>query len=175
MNTSAKQVSWPLQPTVEYVGQDWRVNAGNPKFRAFMLFFRVCQMARRRAPGKSGKVVDLLYRLVSESIFALEVPLRCRIGPGLRVYHGFGIVINDAVAIGRDVTLRNGVVIGHREPHGAVPALEDGVDVGASACILGGVRIGRGARIGAGAVVLRDVPARSVAYGNPAKLGGEVL
>ena len=157
-----------------YVFQDSRANSKNVKFRVFMVLFRFFQYAYARAASCTliALLIDAVYRCISETIFGLELPLKVRVGPGLRIYHGFGLVVNDATIIGRDVVLRNGVVIGHRRSGGPVPRLADGVEVGATACILGGVHIGRGARIAAGAVVLRDVPADGLAIGNPARVAG---
>ena len=62
------------------------------------------------------------------------------------------------------------MTIGNREDDGPVPVLEDDVELGAYAQVLGGVRIGRGAKVGAMSVVLRDVPAGATAVGIPARI-----
>lgn len=106
----------------------------------------------------------------------VELRPKTLVGPGLTIYHGFGLVVNDHAKIGAGVTLRNGVVIGNKVTDGACPTIDDGVQVGANAVILGDVRIGAGAKIGAGAVVVRDVLAGSVVVGNPAReIGGNQL
>jgi putative colanic acid biosynthesis acetyltransferase WcaB len=158
-------------PCLAFIAQDWRANGGNPKFKVFLLFYRLCQRITQR-PGVSRWVrlpVDLIYRLVSEFFFGLELPLKVPVGPGLKIYHGFGLVVNDGAILGSGVSLRNGVVIGHRYPGGPSPRLEDGVDVGVAALILGGITIGADAKIGAGAVVLKDVAATDIVVGNPAR------
>ena len=62
------------------------------------------------------------------------------------------------------------MTIGNREEGGPVPVLEDDVELGAYAQVLGGIRIGRGAKVGAMSVVLRDVPAGATAVGIPARI-----
>ena len=62
------------------------------------------------------------------------------------------------------------VSIAGRGPGNGTPIIEDDVMIGCGACILGGVKIGKGAKIGANAVVLKDVPAGSIAVGIPAKI-----
>jgi len=72
--------------------------------------------------------------------------------------HPFGIVIHSNSCIGEDVVIGHQVTLGGRDLTSAAPCLEDGVYVGAGAKVLGGVRIGRGATVGANAVVTKDVP-----------------
>jgi serine O-acetyltransferase len=106
---------------------------------------------------------------------AMDIPLRTSIGPGFKIAHGWGIVINAHARIGRNVTLFHGVTIGQADriaPDGSritrYPVLEDNVWVGPGAAILGGVVIGEGSRILAGAIVTTDIPPRSLVSGNPA-------
>ena len=75
-------------------------------------------------------------------------------------------------SIGNDVQIRQNTTLGvkHTVHHFELPRIGDSVDIGAHACILGGVTIGHGAVIGAGAVVLIDVPPNGVAVGVPAKV-----
>ena len=125
----------------------------------------------RRKSGPMRKLKDRLYWLayrVTETLTGISIPKSVRIGPGLRIHHFGNIFIHKDVKIGANCTLRQGVTIGNRHEGGAVPELEDEVDLGAYAQVLGGVRVGRGARIGAMSVVLRDVPAGATAVGIPA-------
>jgi serine acetyltransferase len=153
------------------VKQDWPANRDNPKFLLFLSFYRACQFIVRHseAPRPLKRGVDAVYRVVNEIGFGFELPLKTVAGPRLCIHHGFGLVVNDGVSIGSDVTLRNGVSIGNRLQSGPVPVLQDGVSVGAGALILGGVVVGRGALIGAGAVVVDDVAAHASVVGNPAR------
>jgi serine O-acetyltransferase len=127
----------------------------------------------RRPPGVSRWLLDrlywLLFRLV-ETLTGVSFTKATEIGPGLRIYHFGNIFIHSGVRMGANCTLRQGVTIGNREEGGPVPVVEDEVDFGAYAQVLGGIRIGRGARIGAMSLVLRDVPPGYTAVGIPARL-----
>jgi len=80
--------------------------------------------------------------------------------------HPLGIVIHNAVQIGENVVIGHQVTIGGRDLKVPVaPHIEDGVYIGAGAKILGAVRIGRGATVGANAVVTKDVPAAATVVG----------
>ena len=155
-----------------WVAQDWQRNRGNPKFLIFLTYFRASQALSKApaVPRGLAWLVDLSYRLISEGVFGVELPLKTRVGSGLRIFHGFGLVVNDGAVLGSDVTLRNGVVIGHRFAGGPLPVFGNRVDVGAASIILGGIHIGDDASVGAGAVVLHDVPAGAAAVGNPARM-----
>lgn len=151
-----------------HIFQDWTNNPGDPKIRILLAFFRWSQ--RRSENARRPYVREALYRLFSELVVGTELRPETRVGPGLTIYHGYGLVVNDAVQIGQNVTLRNGVVIGNKVPDGPCPVLEDLVVVGANAVIIGGLTVGAGAQIGAGAVVTRDVPPGAVVVGNPARI-----
>ena len=86
----------------------------------------------------------------------IEIHPGARIGRRLFIDHGMGVVIGETAEIGDDVTLYQGVTLGGTSLHRGKrhPTLEDGVIVGAGAKVLGGFTVGRGARIGANAVVL---------------------
>jgi len=79
--------------------------------------------------------------------------------------HPFGIVIHSATKIGADVVIGHQVTIGGRELVVSLPQIEDGVYIGAGAKILGGIHIGRGATVGANAVVTKDVPDAAIVVG----------
>ena len=105
-------------------------------------------------------VLAVLYRTVAELLLGIEIPSSTRIGPGLMIRHGVGIVINPGTVLGSDVMLRQNVTLGNlsaRRP--ACPVIGDGVEFGAGAVVVGGVRVGDGARIGPNTVVRSDVPA----------------
>ena len=119
----------------------------------------------------------LLRRLVwlwTTRAFACDIAIGLRAGGGLYFPHPYAIVINGAAVLGGNVTVHQGVTIGiESDPNPAVPVIEDDVVLGAGACILGGITLGRGAMIGANAVVLADVPAGRVAVGVPARILGQ--
>jgi serine O-acetyltransferase len=113
------------------------------------------------------RVLSVLNRLV----FATQLPAGTRLGKGVRLnYSGLGTVIHARAVIGNNVEIGPGVVIGGRSKLYEVPVIEDDVQIGVGAKVLGPIRVGRGAVIGANAVVLHDVPAGAVVVGIPARV-----
>lgn len=164
---------WPTRTNfMDFVRSDTAANRRDPKSQVVMCFFRVCQivMGGPQSPRKTSLPLVAVYRLLTEWLLGLELRPRTVVGKGLSIYHGYGLVVNDHCILGEGVRLRNGVTIGHKRPGGDVPVLADGVEVGANAVILGGITVGSNAMVGAGAVVTRDVPAESIARGNPADI-----
>lgn len=102
----------------------------------------------------------------------IEIHPGATIGRRFFIDHGMGVVIGETAEIGDDVMLYHGVTLGGRSlEHGKRhPTLGNHVVVGAGAKILGPIHVGAGSAIGANAVVVRDVPAESVAVGIPAKI-----
>jgi serine O-acetyltransferase len=100
----------------------------------------------------------------------IEIHPGAVIGPGFFIDHGMGVVIGETSEIGRDVTLYHGVTLGgvSTEKGKRHPTIGDRVVIGAGAKVLGAITIGDGTRIGANAVVVKSVPANSVAVGVPA-------
>jgi len=116
-------------------------------------------------------VLPVLLKYVNRIVFSTVLPPSARVGRNVRFgYGGLGIVVHANAVIGDNVVISPNVVIGGRAGQREVPVIEDDVLIGAGACILGAVRIGRGAQIGANAVVLADVPAGAVAVGVPARI-----
>ncbi|HEX6821681.1 MAG TPA: serine O-acetyltransferase EpsC [Candidatus Sulfotelmatobacter sp.] len=102
----------------------------------------------------------------------IEIHPGAKIGRRLFIDHGMGVVIGETTTVGDDVTLYQGVTLGgtgkeHGKRH---PTIEDGVVVGGGAKILGNITIGKNCRIGAGSVVLRNVPDNSTVVGVPAHI-----
>lgn len=109
------------------------------------------------------------------SIFASPQPLldiseTSDIGGGLIVQHGYGTIISPA-KMGRNCWVNQGVSIGHRSENGQ-PIIGDNVRIAAGALVLGSLKIGRGATIAPGAIVMKNVPDYAIAIGNPAKITG---
>ncbi len=114
-------------------------------------------------------VLPRFLALVNRLVFATQLPAATRLGKGVRLnYSGLGTVIHARAVIGDRVEIGPGVVIGGRSKLYEVPVIEDDVQIGVGAKVLGPVRVGRGAVIGANAVVLHDVPAGAVVVGIPA-------
>jgi serine acetyltransferase len=117
-----------------------------------------------------GLAVGILYRLIVEWGLGIEIPWKTSLGAGVKLYHGVGLVVNDRSVIEAGVTLRNGVTIGHVRPGEGCPVIRRGVELGANCVILGPVEVGADSIIGAGAVVTKSIPARSLAVGVPARV-----
>jgi len=102
----------------------------------------------------------------------IEIHPAARLGPGLFIDHGMGVVIGETAEVGENVTLLQGVTLGgtslKREKRH--PTLGDNVVVGAGAAVLGAITVGDNSRIGAGSVVVRDVPPNSVVVGVPGRV-----
>jgi serine O-acetyltransferase len=117
----------------------------------------------------------LMARLLSHLgrfLTGVEIHPNATLGPGLFIDHGMGVVIGETAEVGENVTLLHGVTLGgtslrKEKRH---PTLGDNVVVGAGAGVLGGFTIGSGSRIGAGSVVVREVPPNSVVVGVPGRI-----
>ena len=94
----------------------------------------------------------------------------CEIGGGWVLIHGYGVVLNGYVRIGRHCTMYHGVTIGVANDLQKMPVIGDNVFIGAGAKILGGVHVGNHVKIGAGAIVVEDVPDDSTVVNVKAKI-----
>ena len=117
----------------------------------------------------------LLARMVSHLsrfLTGIEIHPGAQIGPGFFIDHGMGVVIGETTEIGENVTLYHGVTLGGTslKKEKRHPTLGANVIVGAGAKVLGPVKVGDNARIGAGSVVVIDVPPNSTVVGIPGKV-----
>jgi len=119
--------------------------------------------------------MPLLPRLISQFgrwIMGIEIHPGARIGKGMFIDHGMGVVIGETAVVGDNCLLYQGVTLGgtgkiHGKRH---PTLEDNVVVGAGAKVLGAITVGANTRIGAGSVLLRNVAADSTVVGIPGRV-----
>jgi serine O-acetyltransferase len=138
-----------------------------PGFHA-VVYHRAANWLWRRRWLLAGRFVSHLGRMLT----GIEIHPGARIGKRLFIDHGMGVVIGETAEIGDDCTLYQGVTLGGTSlTRGAKrhPTLGSGVIVGSGAQVLGPFRVGDGARIGAAAVVLREVPEGATMVGNPAR------
>ncbi len=110
----------------------------------------------------------------ASEVFGADIHPAARIGFGVMIDHGSGVVIGETAVIGDDVSLLHEVTLGGtgKQTGDRHPKLGDGVLVGAGAKLLGNVEVGEGAKIGAGSVVLQDVPPHTTVAGVPARVVG---
>lgn len=132
-------------------------------------------LAHRIAHAIWQRGLPFLPRLISQlSRFTtgIEIHPGATIGRGFFIDHGMGVVIGETTEIGDWVMLYQGVTLGGtgKQVGKRHPTLEDNVIVGVGASVLGAITIGEGARIGGGAVVVKDLPAHSTAVGVPARV-----
>ena len=100
--------------------------------------------------------------------YGIQIPRRCKIGYGLYIGHGIGIVINGGTVIGNNVNISQFLTIGSNK--GTPAVIGDNVYIGPNVCIVEDVHIGNNATIGAGSVVVKDVPDGATVAGVPAKV-----
>ena len=126
-----------------------------PGFHA-LRFYRFANWLWRHRLRLLGRFVSNLGRMFT----GIEIHPGASIGRRFFIDHGMGVVIGETAVIGDDVTLYHGVTLGGVTwaPGKRHPTLEDDVVVGAGAQVLGPITVGKGARVGANAVVLKDVP-----------------
>ena len=113
-----------------------------------------------------------LFALYSLAL-GYDIKYYTQIGDNFEIFHGArGTVINPNTVIGNNVSVRQNTTIGAKGFHSSekCPRIEDDVTIGPNACVIGDITIGHHSIIGAGAIVVKDVPAYSVVAGNPAKV-----
>ncbi len=118
------------------------------------------------------KLVARWLSQATRAVTGIEIHPGARIGPGLFIDHGMGVVIGETAEVGADVTLYHGVTLGgtsldRGKRH---PTIGDRVVVGAGAKVLGPIEVGEGSRIGANAVVVKNVPPDVVVVGVPGEI-----
>ncbi|MCC6435383.1 MAG: serine acetyltransferase [Acidimicrobiales bacterium] len=159
--------------------QDWEINRESTKSQVILVAFRAAQrcLDDPKVPRPLAKAYVLFYKVLTTWVLGVELPPETEVGPQLRLIHPQGIVVNGQTKIGARVILRAsttiGNVMGSDGVASASPVIGDDVELGANVVMVGPLHIGDGARIGAGAVVVKDVPPGGVAVGNPARLLNE--
>ena len=133
-----------------------------------MIAYRIANKLYKSEHYFSARMISQIARRMT----GIEIHPGATIGSGLFIDHGMGVVIGETAEIGNNCTLYQGVTLGGtgKDSGKRHPTLGDNVLVGAGAKVLGPVNIGSGAKIAAGAVVLKDVPEDSTAVGIPAKI-----
>jgi len=144
------------------------------------------QVSMMRTLLSDGTSANMLYRVTSWFMKYRLAPLAivtiwlnrlingcmigasAKFGEGLVIMHPVGVVVNSKVTGGRNIVVESGVVIGDEKGH--APILGNDIFIGAGAKIIGGITIGDRVKIGANAVVVKDVPSDVTVVGIPAKI-----
>lgn len=115
-----------------------------------------------------------LQNRISE-VTGVDIHPAARLGCGILLDHGTGVVVGETAVIGNNVSILHGVTLGGsgKERGDRHPKIGDGVMLGAGAAVLGNIHVGDCAKVGAGSVVLDDVPAHSTVAGVPARVVGQ--
>jgi putative colanic acid biosynthesis acetyltransferase WcaB len=162
---------------INYILQDWQINKDTSfKSRLTLLMFRLAQYLKT-LPSIFILIFILyrfLYQIVVEWVLGIELPWNTQVGSNLKLQHGHGLVVNHETIIGGNCILRNSTTIGNKRQqdgsYSASPKIGDNVDIGANVVIIGSITVGNNAVIGAGSVVIKDVPKGAVVVGNPARV-----
>jgi serine O-acetyltransferase len=141
--------------------------------RTTLVIWRLGQ-AGHEAPGALGFAMRRLHGLLdfawTRAIIGAELPRSVAAGPGLALNHaGRGVVIHPNTVLGADVTMFHRVTVGVRGAGMRAPKILDGSYLGAGSMVLGDITVGPSSTVGAGAVVIHDVPENHVAVGVPAR------
>lgn len=144
----------------------WDVVFSYPGFHA-LAFYRLANFLW-------GKKLRFFARWVSQLgrfFTGIEIHPAAKIGEGLFIDHGMGVVIGETAKIGNNVTIYHGVTLGGVSAKAGIrhPQIGDDVIIGSGAALLGAIEVGEGARIGSNAVVVKNVPAKATMVGVPAR------
>ena len=133
-----------------------------------MVFHRLAHWCWQSGLRVLGRFISHVAKILT----GIEIHPGATIGRRFFIDHGTGVVIGETAIIGDDVTLYHGVTLGGTSLHKGKrhPTLEDGVIVGSGAQVLGPITVAKGARVGANAVVLTDVPPGVTMVGIPARM-----
>ncbi|MEB3105630.1 MAG: serine O-acetyltransferase [Cyanobacteriota bacterium] len=145
----------------------WEILLCYPGFHALVMH-RLSHRLWRSRLRLLARAISQISRLFT----GVEIHPGARIGQGVFIDHGMGVVIGETAVVGHNCLLYQGVTLGgtgkqHGKRH---PTLEENVVVGAGAKVLGAITVGTNTRIGAGSVVLRDVEANSTVVGIPGRV-----
>lgn len=135
-----------------------------------VLFHRIAHKLWRRGWTTSARWLSQVARWLT----GIEIHPGAKVGKRLLIDHGMGVVIGETAEIGDNVTLYQAVTLGgvSLNPEKRHPTIEDDVVIGSGAAVLGPFTVGKGARIGANAVVLKAVEPGTTVVGIPAKPTG---
>ena len=117
-------------------------------------------------------LIARLINTISRFITGIDIHPGAQLGEGLFIDHGMGLVIGETAQLGRNITLYQGVTLGGtgKEAGKRHPTIGDNVVIASGAKVLGSFSVGSNSKIGAGSVVLKEVPPNSVVVGIPGRV-----
>lgn len=121
---------------------------------------------------RGARLVARITAEITRILTGVEIHPGAVLGPGLFIDHATGVVIGETAEVGEDVTIYHGVTLGGsgRDSGKRHPTIGDRVTIGAGAKVLGAIKVGDDSRIGANAVVVKEVPSSSVVIGVPGQV-----
>ncbi|MCL2796866.1 MAG: serine O-acetyltransferase [Firmicutes bacterium] len=133
-----------------------------------LVFHRAAHFFYRNRYRLIARIISQLARFFT----GVEIHPAARIGSGVFIDHGAGVVIGETSEIGNNVTIYQGVTLGGtgKEKGKRHPTVEEGVMISAGAKVLGGFTVGKNSKIGAGSVVLHEVPPNATVVGVPGRV-----
>lgn len=133
-----------------------------------IIFHRIAHWLYKRKSFLVGRIVSGISRFLT----GIEIHPGAKIGNGVFIDHGLGVVIGETTEIGDNVTIYQGATLGGtgKEKGKRHPTIEDNVVISAGAKVLGPFRVGKNSKIGAGAVVLKEVPENCTVVGVPGRI-----
>lgn len=142
--------------------------------KLFILNFRLASLVYTKGGLCKVFLINIILLKFLKFFCGLDISPKTRIGAGLVLFHPQNIVINSDSILGDNVMLKHNVTIGNKvnteTGQHVSPVIGNNVELSPGVVILGNVSIGDNAIIGAGAIVVKDIPVNSVAVGNPAKV-----
>lgn len=122
--------------------------------------------------NRGARVAARTLAELTRILTGVDIHPGATLGPGLFIDHATGVVIGETAEVGEDVMIYHGVTLGGsgRDTGKRHPTIGDRVVIGAGAKVLGAIKIGDDSRIGANAVVVKEVPASSVVVGVPGQI-----
>lgn len=161
------------QDLFRYIGDDCNTFINRLRYILFtpgfqyIYCFRHASLARRPFSKLFWKL--LLRRCMFHS--GIQIPVGTEIGPGFRISHFGGIVVNPAAKIGKNFSIAQGALVGSADGKcKGVPSIGNNVIMSANSVVIGGISIGDYVMIAPGAFVNFDVPEHSIVIGNPGRI-----
>ena len=151
--------------------------AARSKFEIWLTYSGVHALSRHRVANFFYRAhLKLLARIISQTakfFTGIEIHPAAKIASGVFIDHGSGVVIGETAVIEKNVVIYQGVTLGGTGKDNGKrrhPTIKEGAVISCGAKVLGGITVGEYAKVGAGSVVLKDVPPRATVVGVPARI-----